>query len=1061
MAVLGRLLPVLLWAIVSHAACPDKEPGLKNWSNPTTWPNGVPGEGADVIIDTKIALDSSPGVDLSSVTIVTGGQLVFLPNSDLTLRTKYIDIKGGRMDIGSEDCLYEGQATIQLLGTAQDTYSVPGFGRKFIGVDVNGALEIHGERKLSWTKLLTPVQKLTDDAFASYDAVPEKADTRGFIVNSYNPVTGIRDRPRGEFGIGKAHQKAVDREIESFIDYITGIPDGNVVMLAVRKFIIDRENAFDRSRFYDAVEMLGFGKITNNSKIRDLVFYDSFAMIVVKGDPTKTVEGFNPYKAGGLHQTSTATLLSDDMRLKFYVESYTRSVGFGQSTATFEVTDTDRSIPILDVSDNVTSWHTGDKVFITSTDYDWEQVEVGTLFPCDSCNYNQFRIDLSPRFNHYAAITKNVDMRAEVGLLSRNVIIEGDMTLGDDQLGGHIKVLQGFKDFHIEGAEIRRMGQSMQLGNYPIHWHMCEDVDDMEIYPNPTYARENSIHDSYARCITVHATHGTTVANNVCFKSIGHGYFLEEGGEKRTLFNGNLGVGQTRGNLIPTDIRPTTFWITNPLTTMENNVAAGGEGFGFWYIFPYEPFGSSKGKGYMGVEEASHTAITWFYNNVAHSNKLVGLKIDDTMDENGTRVTNSRYEPWNDPLDEFSGSKKVEIIKLTAYKNRFFNALMRGYIEVIDSSIADSAQGLQMLRWKTGGQKVTNTVIIGDSDNLGEPSIGADRSLPMEDSMIGSVPRKGLIFGMGPMIVKNVWFNGFANTADAEAGAIGFQPLNGMLSSPNNILDGIGFGFDDGSEGNRVYQGEIPEDYRDGNKVERLFDASGSVTSVPGASIVRATPFQMTPNCAERANWRMAVCNENFAQAIVRVEREDSATMMRTDNIVTNKHTSDNLGQAVFNLVTSGAYGYLLKYNKIMPKDAIVVRATNMAVGGSFLLGVCVPKDLIFKAMVRKPAPARMAEVTSVGDVVSGDGSKYFFDRDVGVLFAKYTYDGGNSLTTIMAFVRLETSHRKDVDCVPAYTAKYGATNEVVGQNPLILSTELLHTSREPPQNAGAGSTHG
>lgn len=36
--------------------------------------------------------------------------------------------------------------------------------------------------------------------------------------------------------------------------------------------------------------------------------------------------------------------------------------------------------------------------------------------------------------------------------------------------------------------------------------------------------------------------------DNVCFKAVGHGYFLEEGGEVDTLFSGNLGAGNTRTN---------------------------------------------------------------------------------------------------------------------------------------------------------------------------------------------------------------------------------------------------------------------------------------------------------------------------------------------------------------------------------------------------------------------------------------------------------------------------------------------------------------------------------
>jgi hypothetical protein len=33
----------------------------------------------------------------------------------------------------------------------------------------------------------------------------------------------------------------------------------------------------------------------------------------------------------------------------------------------------------------------------------------------------------------------------------------------------------------------------------------------------------------------------------------GHAYFLEDGGEKRTVLDGNLGLGQERGILIKAD----------------------------------------------------------------------------------------------------------------------------------------------------------------------------------------------------------------------------------------------------------------------------------------------------------------------------------------------------------------------------------------------------------------------------------------------------------------------------------------------------------------------------
>ena len=65
--------------------------------------------------------------------------------------------------------------------------------------------------------------------------------------------------------------------------------------------------------------------------------------------------------------------------------------------------------------------------------------------------------------------------------------------------------------------------------------------------------------------------------------------------------------------------RPTGFWMTNPLVYFTNNVAAGGEGSGIWFVFPDEPLVPSKEFKLMEFNEAKRTSILAFSNNVAHS----------------------------------------------------------------------------------------------------------------------------------------------------------------------------------------------------------------------------------------------------------------------------------------------------------------------------------------------------------------------------------------------------------------------------------------------------------
>lgn len=56
------------------------------------------------------------------------------------------------------------------------------------------------------------------------------------------------------------------------------------------------------------------------------------------------------------------------------------------------------------------------------------------------------------------------------------------------------------------------MGQQSETGRYPLHFHMCGDVDRSGGYLEPTYVDGLSIHHSFSRCLTIHATNGLLVS---------------------------------------------------------------------------------------------------------------------------------------------------------------------------------------------------------------------------------------------------------------------------------------------------------------------------------------------------------------------------------------------------------------------------------------------------------------------------------------------------------------------------------------------------------------------
>ena len=286
------------------------------------------------------------------------------------------------------------------------------------------------------------------------------------------------------------------------------------------------------------------------------------------------------------------------------------------------------------------SWKAGDRLVLASSDYSPDKAEEVVIA---SVSGRTVTLTSGLKYEHYGQVLTvsgvQVDERAEVGLLSRNITIQGD-TGSTPGYGGHM-IIMGGATAHIEGIELFQMGQRGNLARYPMHWHMAGDVSGQ-------YFRNNSVWRTFNRCVTVHGSDNSVVQDNVCYDHTGHGYFMEDGAETGNLIEGNLGlssrVPQGTDRLLGSDSRPATFWITNPDNTIRNNVAAGSKGFGFWCAFPASPTGLSVGQ----PDLPRTTPLREFNGNVAHSNNSGALNVDDgPMLDGNTQTTN--YTPRANP----------------------------------------------------------------------------------------------------------------------------------------------------------------------------------------------------------------------------------------------------------------------------------------------------------------------------------------------------------------------------------------------------------------------------
>ena len=77
-------------------------------------------------------------------------------------------------------------------------------------------------------------------------------------------------------------------------------------------------------------------------------------------------------------------------------------------------------------------------------------------------------------------------------------------------------------NYRLSGVEVRRCGQSGVLGRYCNHFHMMGTRPD-------SYLTDSSVHRSYQRVVSVHASNDVLVRNVVGYDIRSHAFFVEDG----------------------------------------------------------------------------------------------------------------------------------------------------------------------------------------------------------------------------------------------------------------------------------------------------------------------------------------------------------------------------------------------------------------------------------------------------------------------------------------------------------------------------------------------------
>jgi G8 domain len=545
---------------------------------------------------------------------------------------------------------------------------------------------------------------------------------------------------------------------------------------------------------------------------------------------------------------------------------------------------------------NAAGWKAGDMIVLASTDYDAHQAERRTIA---AIRGNTITLDKKLDSMHFGKITFDVDERGEIGMLTRNIVIQASPDADQTLFGGHIMAMVGSKMF-VEGVELNRMGQNMHLARYPIHWHLIGDAGKGQ------YIKNSAVHDTYSRCVTVHGTNYLDVENNVTYNNIGHCFFLEDGVEHDNQFVHNLAIltrchpdkpcdatnlapfGSTADGqnfkrtgqdakdvLLPSDNTVSSFWITNPDNIYRDNVAAGSDATGFWYALPQNGIGKFAGTEIGQKTFPRRTKVKEFKGNVSHSN------FDSFMGDRGVTADNhfnvGGFMSQANPLDANSPQVESVFEDFTSYKNRNSGIWARGEMHLFKNlKMADNAIGYTHASGNSGRSLYTSRVVdslfVGESENIGNPTTPEEkaygRSLP--EPKVPDFPIRAYEFYDYHHELVNDTFVNYQDNATRKTGAISYLLFTSFGMSSNNTVEQAKFVNAKPAYFPPMEYKWSNDDYGSGSYRTSVFhDKDGSVGGVPDSFIVINGGIALDEACEVKPAWNAAVCKGDVGRLTV------------------------------------------------------------------------------------------------------------------------------------------------------------------------------------------------
>ncbi|OJW57629.1 MAG: hypothetical protein BGO57_00395 [Sphingomonadales bacterium 63-6] len=233
----------------AHMDMPAQAPASalrqSRWSDPASWPDGkVPSEGDAVRIgrDREVILDVSPPA-LRSLTI--DGKLSFANDRDLELKSEWILLAGGELEVGTEAKPFTRKATITLTDNVPNE-DINTMGDRGIMM-MAGTLNLHGDRTHTWTKLA----KTAKAGSATIEVLDAKGWRKGDEIVLASTDFDPRQAERRTVTAIKGNAITLDRPLEymHFGEITFGVDERGEVGLLTRNIRIQASDDAEKSYF--------------------------------------------------------------------------------------------------------------------------------------------------------------------------------------------------------------------------------------------------------------------------------------------------------------------------------------------------------------------------------------------------------------------------------------------------------------------------------------------------------------------------------------------------------------------------------------------------------------------------------------------------------------------------------------------------------------------------------------------------------------------------------------------------------------------------------------------